>query len=483
LPKFAGVDRWGLGLGCFVLIILPCDFNLEYPLKSFQSKSEMGMTQASPTSSTVIEKWWLKEDYLAIWMASVLLFLFSLAAIIQNSLQQQIANPLKDWIAKPQAWEGQPLVAFEGGSLFFTLLLLWGICGIALKIAGVPWRKFTVGFLGVVLFSILALVISSQQLIKYYGLEYALWAIILGLVVSNSWGTPQWMRAALRTELYIKTGLILMGGKLLLGTLMKLGPPGLVVAWVVTPIVLVVTYWFGQRVLKIQSKSLNMVISADMSVCGVSAAIATAAACKAKKEELSLAIGISIIFTVVMMVALPQVVRATGMSELVGGAWMGGTIDSTGAVVAAGKMIGPEAEDAAATIKMIQSLLIGFVAFAVAVFWVTFVDRQQDVKPDAGEIWRRFPKFILGFLTVSVIFTLVSQYAPNGPQWVSAIVYDGTERIRDWLFVMAFVSIGLETDFRVLGKFLAGGKPVILYLCGQSFNLCLTLLMAWLMFG
>lgn len=435
--------------------------------------------QAAPMT----DKWWFKEDYLAIALAGLLFLLSSTGVYVNHLLQQQISNPLKSWIAKPLSWEGTPLGVFDLGSLGFTLLLLWILFGMALRLGGVCWGQFSRGFLGVFLGAVLSLIISSQQTIKYYGLEYALWAIVLGLLVSNTWGTPQWLRPALRTELYIKTGLILMGGKLLLGTLMKLGPPGLMVAWVVTPIVLVVTYWFGQRVLKIPSRSLNMVISADMSVCGVSAAIATAAACKAKKEELSLAIGISIIFTVIMMVVLPQAVRAMGISELVGGAWIGGTIDSTAAVVAAGKMIGPQAEDAAATIKMIQSLLIGFVAFGVAVFWVTFVDRQQDIKPDAGEIWRRFPKFILGFLIASALFTAISHYVPEGSAWVSAIIGDGTERIRDWLFVLAFVSIGLESDFRVLGRFLAGGKPVILYLCGQSLNLCLTLLMAWWMFG
>ena len=76
-----------------------------------------------------------------------------------------------------------------------------------------------------------------------------------------------------------------MGAGLLFGTLMKLGPPGILVSWVTTPIVLISTYQFGQRVLKIKSKTLNLVLSADMSVCGVSAAVATAAACKAKKKN------------------------------------------------------------------------------------------------------------------------------------------------------------------------------------------------------
>ncbi|MEZ6112913.1 MAG: putative sulfate exporter family transporter [Pirellulaceae bacterium] len=161
---------------------------------------------------------------------------------------------------------------------------------------------------------------------------------------------------------------------MLLSQLVALGLPGVFVAWVVTPIVLISTYVFGQRVLKIESNSLNMVISADMSVCGVSAAIATAAACKAKKEELSLAIGMSLSFTVVMMVVMPVLIRLFGIDDILGGAWMGGTIDSTGAVAAAGAALGEDALKVAATVKMIQNILIGVVAFGVAVYWVTCVE-------------------------------------------------------------------------------------------------------------
>ncbi len=154
-----------------------------------------------------------------------------------------------------------------------------------------------------------------------------------------------------------------------MGKLIVLGLPGIMVSWIVTPIVLVGTFWFGQRVLKIESPSLNMTVSADMSVCGVSAAIATGAACRAKKEELSLAISLSLAFTAVMMVVMPLVIKAVGMDDLVGGAWMGGTIDSTGAVAAAGKALGDRALNVATTVKMIQNILIGVIAFAVSVYW------------------------------------------------------------------------------------------------------------------
>lgn len=232
-----------------------------------------------------------------------------------------------------------------------------------------------------------------------------------------------------------------------------------------------------------ESRSLNMVISADMSVCGVSAAIATAAACRAKKEDLSLAIGLSLVFTVLMMIAIPAVIRAVGMNEVLAGAWLGGTIDSTGAVAAAGGMLGPTALQVAATVKMIQNILIGAVAFGVSIYWVGWVEKSSgQERLRVSELWRRFPNFVLGFVGASIVFSAIYSSGIAGQALVETTIASSTETLRGWFFCLAFVSIGLETDFRELSQFMKGGKPLVLYLCGQALNLVLTLLMAWLMF-
>ena len=309
-------------------------------------------------------------------------------------------------------------------------------------------------------------------------------ALTIGLLISNTIRVPDWLRPAVLTELYIKTGLVILGAEVLWHRLVALGVPGIAVAWVVTPVVLITTYWFGTKVLRLPSKSLAMVISADMSVCGVSAAIATAASCRAKKEELSFAIAISLMFTVVMMVVMPIAIGAIGLDEVVGGAWLGGTIDSTGAVVAAGSSLGEVAEQTAATVKMIQNILIGVTAFGVAVFWVFYVDRQDTQnKPDAMEIWRRFPKFVLGFVFASLVFTLLRRSVTHGDSLVTLTVKEATKGMRGWFFCMAFVSIGLDTNFSNLKKMMYGGKPLLLYVCGQTLNITLTLIMAYYMFG
>jgi uncharacterized membrane protein YadS len=412
------------------------------------------------------------------------------------ALNAQAGSQIDAWIKAREAEakakkaaETKPYNHFVSlGVLCVALGLFFSI---GMKIMGASLRRFLLGFPFVFLLAALAYFLAAQVDIRAWGLEYVLWAIIIGLLISNTVGTPKWVMPAVQTEYYIKTGLILLGASILFGKIILVGLPGLLITWVACPAVLIFTYWFGQRILKMESKTLNIVLSADMSVSGVSAAIATAAACRAKKEELTLAIGISIIFTSLMMFVMPAVAKAVGMHPVLAGAWMGGSIDSTGAVVAAGALLGNEAMTVAATIKMIQNILIGIVAFGVAAYWTTVVDRTRagEVELTAGaavrEIWKRFPRFILGFLGASLVFSAIYQYL--GPDMGKAVLDEGMIRgwssvLQGWFFALAFVSIGLGTNFRELKKYLKGGKPVILYIVGQSAQWIITLVMAYLLF-
>jgi len=376
---------------------------------------------------------------------------------------------------------------------FTALLVLFIAMGaafaLAVRLMGEKALRFTAGYVAIFLLAIAAYFISSQGAMKAYGLPYALWALALGLLISNTIGTPAWLLAGSKTELFIKTGLVLMGAEILFGKIVVLGSRGLLVAWMVTPCIVLFMYFFGTRVLKMTSKTLVIIVAAATSVCGVSAAIATAAAAKAKKEELTLAVGMTLIFTVLMMIAMPPLIKAVGMDEQVGGAWMGGTIDATGAVVAAGALLGDNAEVVAAVVKMIQNVLIGIVAFCVAVAWVTKVERDPKApRPSAMEIWYRFPKFIVGFVAASLLFSFILIPAFGGGQeGLNAVDKDViraiTKTCRGWLFCLAFVAIGLESNFRQLASQMAGGKPIILYIIGQSFNLILTVIAAYLAFG
>jgi uncharacterized integral membrane protein (TIGR00698 family) len=367
-----------------------------------------------------------------------------------------------------------------GLCLFFIVIFGGGVV-----LMGQSFVKFAKGFIIVFLVTVLAYLLGGQALSKQYGFGAEAWGILLGMLIANTVGTPRWVLPACQLEFFIKTGLVLLGAEVLFGKIMAIGVPGIFVAWVVTPTVLVCTYIFGQTVLKIPSKTMNIVVSADMSVCGTSAAIATAAACRAKKEELTLAIGMSLVFTAIMMIVMPAFIKAVGIPEILGGAWIGGTIDSTGAVAAAGAFLGAKAMYVAATIKMIQNVMIGVTAFCVALYWCLKVERDATRQVGAGEIWHRFPKFVLGFLGASIIFSILD--SSLGKDLAAALLSDGavkggTTLFRDWFFALSFAAIGLSTNFRELAVYFKGGKPVILYVCGQSFNLMLTLAMAYLMF-
>ena len=357
--------------------------------------------------------------------------------------------------------------------------------GIGKAIMGTPFGKFVVGFPAVFALAILAYMAETQALMKYWGFGFPLWAIAFGLLISNTIGTPKWIQPAVCTEFYIKTGLVLLGAEILFNKILAIGKPGIFIAWVCTPVTLILTYWFGQKIVKMPSKTLNITISADMSVCGVSAAIATAAACRAKKEELTLAIGLSMVFTAICMVGQPAFAKLVGMPEILAGSWMGSTIDSTGAVAAAGAFLGQKALYVAATIKMIQNVLIGVVAFGVAVYWCAKVDCTPGQRVSWWEIWYRFPKFVIGFITASVIFSFIDQGVGSD---MSTVMIDhgvlrGFTRIaREWFFALAFTCIGLETNFREFGPYFKGGKPITLYVFGQSFQLAFTLLIGYIMF-
>lgn len=386
-------------------------------------------------------------------------------------------------VPKAVSWSTNPGDAWVGsyGSLLALAGVLIAITALAVKATGQHLARYIPAALAVFLLAWLAQTIGAQSALESWGLGYALWALALGLLVSNTIGTPPWLEVGARSELFIKIGLVLLGAELLVGRIVELGGPGLMVAYLVTPVIILLMWSFGTRVLQMPSKALTIIIACATSVCGVSAAVAVAAAVRAKKEELTLGIGLTMIFTVGMMVGMPALSRALGLDSWVAGAWIGGTVDSTGAVVAAGAMLGDDAEQVAAVVKMIQNTMIGGIAFLIALYWVTKVEPTEGKRPSARILWERFPKFVLGFLFASALasFVFVPVLGAKGTEAITEV----TKGFRGWFFAMAFVAIGLESNFRRLTKHLAGGKPIILYAVGQSVNIVLTLLVAWLAFG
>lgn len=423
-----------------------------------------------------------QEDWLAVWIGFIIIAAGALAVLTGWFDFSALKFSTWSW-GEEEATKAVALGTQIGQWAFWrklivTVLVLGSLFTIGVKLQGEKVSKYIPAFLALFIVAIIVRLVSAEFTLNRY-LEWAFWALLIGLLISNTVGTPDWLKPAIRTEYYIKTGLVIMGFSVLFSNIAKFGLYGLGIAWIVTPIVIIFMWWLGTRVLKIDNKPLIITMASATSVCGTSAAIATGAAARAKKEDLSLAISISIIFTILMMVFEPMIIRACGMNELMGGALIGGTVDSTGAVVLAGNALGPEAEQAAVLVKSIQNILIGFIAFFVAIFFATRVDRTAGQSVGAGEIWNRFPKFIIGFFVASLVASFIVQPLAGGAQ-VKAI-NSVLDQYKNWAFVLAFTSIGLDTNFRQLAKQMQGGKVLWLYIIGQAFNILLTLLAVWLL--
>lgn len=420
-----------------------------------------------------------KEDWLACWLGFIVIALACVAVL--TGWFDFSAAKFSTWYT----WEdggtfaesmGAQLNGAFWGKLLRTFLVLGILFTLGVKLMGQSVKEYIPAFIGLFIISIIVRWISAEFTLNRY-LEWAFWALLFGLIISNTIGTPEWLKPAVKTEFYIKTGLVIMGFSVLFSNIAKFGLYGLGIAWIVTPIVIIFMWWLGTKIFKIDNKPLVITVAAATSVCGTSAAIATGAAAKAKKEDLSAAISVSIIFTILMMVFEPMIIKWTGMSQIMGGSLIGGTVDSTGAVVVAGTALGEEAQKAAVLVKSIQNILIGFIAFFVAIFFATKVDKEGTEKVGASEIWLRFPKFILGFFAASLIASFIIQPA-FGAENVGAI-NKVLDQFKNWAFVLAFTSIGLDTNFKAIAKQMQGGKVLWLYIVGQLFNIALTFFAVW----
>lgn len=410
-----------------------------------------------------------QEDWLAIWIGFIVTAIGSIAVL---------TGAFDFSAAKFSTWgNGTSILDQLNLALLGRLVLTAAVLGILFTVGnvlrGTSAKKYLPAFIGVFLLSVLVRFISAQYTFNRY-LEWAFFALLVGLLIANTVGVPNWLKPAVQTEFYIKAGLVIMGFSVLFSNIINFGLYGLGIAWVVTPVVIIFMWFFGTRVLKIKNKPLVITLSTATSVCGTSAAIAVGASSKAKKTDLSLAVSISIIFTVLMMVFEPIIIRATGLGEVMGGALIGGTVDSTGAVTVAGTALGGTAQTVAVLVKSIQNILIGFIAFAVAVFFSSHVEKggAEGRKITASEIWYRLPKFILGFFAASLIASFVIQpiWGADAVSSINSVL----DQYKNWAFVMAFTSIGLETNFREIKDQLQGGKPLALYVVGQLINIVLT---------
>ena len=348
------------------------------------------------------------------------------------------------------------------------------LAGIGIALMGGSLGKFLLGFPVIFALAWVSQVIAGNHTVNYWGLEYVIFALVIGLFISNVLGVPAWLQEAVRTEFYIKTGLVILGAGILFFEILQAGALGIVQAVLVVAVVWYVCFWLARR-LRVDDEFAVM-LSTAVSICGVSAAIAACGAINGDRKKLSYVTSLVLICAVPMMVVMPWIVRAAGIPDLVGGAWLGGTLDTSASVVAAGGLISEPALKAGVIVKFSQNVLIGVAAFLLAVWWTFRKGGETGERPSAGVVWERFPKFVLGFLVASAVFSFV----------LDAAMVEATKGLLATLrvvwFALAFVCIGLETRLTELVG-MEGGRPAAAFLLAQAVNVVWTLVLAYLLFG
>lgn len=409
----------------------------------------------------------LHED----WVTVVLGFVI----IILSIIGLKIPVPIYSWATAPDLY--LKIITIENlWMLTIQFAFVFAVVIVGTLMVGKNIKAVLFGFPVIYVLTILAVIIAGNKGVKSLNLEAVIFSLSIGLLVGNLFKLPEWFRSALSTEMFVKIGLVLLGTGIIFTDILKKGQLGLLQALIVVLSVWYFAFWICKK-FKLDAE-LGMMISSAVSICGVSAAIATAGAIKGDTKKLSYVISLVLITAIPMMIVMPYIAKYYGFSQEVTGAWLGGSIDTTGAVVAAGSLVGEKALEISTIVKFSQNLLLGLAAFAISIYWsyTKRADSPNVEKPTLGMIWDRFPKFVLGFVAASLLFSFFID-----AETVSN-VKDSLKNIQTLWFVLAFTSIGLETKFSDLFNS-STQKPLYAFLIAQTFNVLITLVIAYLLFN
>jgi uncharacterized membrane protein YadS len=433
-----------------------------------------------------------QEDWWAIWLGLGLI----VAAVLLFANGASIK-----WLAvAPQKWSHLPELSAQlqqHGLRYGALFAMWTLLfGLGLAVLGIPLPAFAPAFLALFGISAALYCLGAWDQASHYNLEPPLVALALGIAVSNTVGVPRWLTPALRVEFYIKTGIVLLGASLPLTLIAWAGPVAIVQAAIVSLVTFGVIYAAAVR-LGLDPR-LAATLGTGGAVCGVSGAIAIGGAVGAKKQEVSVAISLVVVWAIVMIFILPLAARSLHLATGVAGAWIGTSefADAAGLAAAqtyggyAGKVPGiagnADAAVAAFTLMKVigRDVWIGVWAFVLSLIATTRWERTGiQSRTGAGEIWRRFPKFVLGFLIASAIVTFIARgydYAAYKKEVVPALVAP-LQALRTWAFTFAFLSIGLTTRLRDFAA--VGARPFYAFTLGVLVNVILGYFLSTQVFG
>src|SRR5271155_988795 len=320
---------------------------------------------------------------------------------------------------------------------------------------------------------------TKPRHITFPNIEYVLWAILFGIVIANTVGIPRIFRAGVATyEFWLKAGIILLGARFILGDILKLGGISLILVFIAFAFSLTFMTWLG-RTFKL-GPQLTTLLAVGSSVCGVSAIIATQGAIDADEEDSSTAIAAILALGALSLFTFPLIGHALHMSDHAYGLWAGLAVDNTAEATAAGALYSDVAGKYAVLAKTCRNALIGFVVLAYAIQWArrglanAATESQLDNK--AAFLWKKFPKFVLGFLFISLLATLGASSNPN----IAALGFNKPQllalgNLSRWAFLLTFAGVGLRTNLKDLFK--QGARPFIVGALGEIAIAAVTLLL------
>jgi uncharacterized integral membrane protein (TIGR00698 family) len=310
-----------------------------------------------------------------------------------------------------------------------------------------------------------------EQFVARYGkahhlvlpnIEYVLWAILIGLVISNTIGIPAVFRAGVATyEFWLKAGIVLLGARFLLGDVLRLGGISLVLVLIEIALSLAFMTVLG-RAFKLKPKLITL-LAVGSSICGVSAIIATQGAIDADEEDSSYAIAAILALGAISLFLFPLVGHTLHLSDHGYGLWAGLAVDNTAEASAAGALYSDAAGKVAVLAKTCRNAMIGFVVLGYALYWAS-KGQAGKVGNKAAFLWSKFPKFVLGFLLISLLASVAFFTKPQ----IAAI-----GNMSRWAFLLTFAGVGLRTNLRELGK--QGAKPFLVGAIGEIAIAVLTL--------
>ena len=410
------------------------------------------------------------EDWVVVWVSIPLLLLASLIPADLPSVPATLVGEV--------AW-------YNIGLLFaIVLVVLYAGCLMLRR----PLRGLLASLVVVFAVSLLAQIVAKIPSVSYYGFESVFFSVLFGLLIRNVWRVPAWLKPAIQGEFYIKIGVVCLGATILFSDVMKSGVFGLVQACLVVAVVWFFAFRISRR-MKVDERSA-MILSSGVSICGVSACITAARVAGGDDRKLSYIVSLVLIVVVPMIYLMPWLAHAIlphifddpHVVQEVAGAWIGGTIDTTSGVAASSMIVGEVANQHAVIIKAAQNVLIGVVAFFIALYLSTRGEKGGQA-PSLGIVWEKFPKFILGFVAASLVFSLCQS---NGLFTLGAkgkLLEPGVAKMFSTVFFsLAFVCIGLDTRLKdIVSK--ENRNVLRSFLVAQTFNIVVTFVIACLLFG